>query len=465
MDSNYNNTPQTLTPALRLGMRGAINLATAGGKALIRLLVTLLGPYLIPVIIVLFIFGFIYTALFLVPKSIVVDKKASGQEVVAIFNGGTPDTWMLQEDQALKKKYDQLGERWHAGMETAEQLKARLGPDWREEINAGKIISEYDQAEPYRLPWAVLAGVDRVLGDPTINGKKTFDPNPDKHYAALKPAFTWKTVTYTKIIEETVTVNQKTELKTRKVTASMRLLEEADTFEADYKFDYATKEASQGTAGIDQVTSHLQVLSSTEQKGPYYGPLTQLLKSYGIADPMDVELVLQLAMNYDDKYLAEVDLKGIADYGFSVDLTQQYWDGPTGTRSLPLPQKYMPIITSPFGMRLHPILHSWRMHTGVDFGAPMSTPVYAFQNGKVIFTGWMGATGNTVVIDHGSFKTQYGHLSQIGVKVSQEVASGMKVGEVGSTGTLSTGTHLHFEVDLIGDGWSKPVDPLPYLNN
>ncbi|HYO86287.1 MAG TPA: peptidoglycan DD-metalloendopeptidase family protein [Dermatophilaceae bacterium] len=115
-------------------------------------------------------------------------------------------------------------------------------------------------------------------------------------------------------------------------------------------------------------------------------------------------------------------------------------------------------VTSPFGMRFHPILKYSRLHTGMDFGAGCGTPVYAVGDGEVVRAGWAGGYGNQVVIAHGgSVASTYNHLSAI-AKRSGSVGRGSLIGYVGTTG-LSTGCHLHFEVRVNG----VPVNPASYL--
>jgi murein DD-endopeptidase MepM/ murein hydrolase activator NlpD len=103
-------------------------------------------------------------------------------------------------------------------------------------------------------------------------------------------------------------------------------------------------------------------------------------------------------------------------------------------------------ITSEFGMRIHPILRTKRMHTGIDISAPGGVEIKAAQSGNVIFSGWNGANGNTVIIDHeNGFSTLYAHQSSILVRKGDKVVAGQAIGKVGSTG-WSTGNHLHFEI-------------------
>lgn len=125
---------------------------------------------------------------------------------------------------------------------------------------------------------------------------------------------------------------------------------------------------------------------------------------------------------------------------------------------LPLPSgSYVP--TSPFGWRVHPILHDWRLHTGQDLGAALGTPVYAVAAGRVVAAGPNDGAGNQVLLDHGDgVQSAYDHLSAIVVPVGARVRPGQLVGRVGSTG-LSTAPHLHFAVRLDG----RPIDPAAYL--
>lgn len=116
-------------------------------------------------------------------------------------------------------------------------------------------------------------------------------------------------------------------------------------------------------------------------------------------------------------------------------------------------------ITSRFGSRLHPVLGYRRFHAGVDFGASYGTGIVAADSGKVIFSGWYGGYGNSVIIDHGGgLTTLYAHASRLNVREGQAVTKGQSIAAVGSTG-LSTGPHLHFEVRRNG----SPVDPMGFL--
>ena len=115
--------------------------------------------------------------------------------------------------------------------------------------------------------------------------------------------------------------------------------------------------------------------------------------------------------------------------------------------------------TSGFGVRSDPFLGRPAMHTGLDFRAASGDPVRATANGKVASAGWAGGYGRMVEIDHGNgLSTRYGHLSEIGVKVGDQIKIGQVIGEVGSTGR-STGPHLHYETRIDGEA----VDPQKFL--
>ena len=109
-------------------------------------------------------------------------------------------------------------------------------------------------------------------------------------------------------------------------------------------------------------------------------------------------------------------------------------------------------LSSPFGMRKHPIDGFTKMHRGTDFAAPMGTPIMASGDGVIKKAGWCGGGGNCVVIRHNStYQTVYAHMSKFakGIRSGVRVKQGQTIGYVGSTGK-STGPHLHYEVIVNG---------------
>ena len=118
-------------------------------------------------------------------------------------------------------------------------------------------------------------------------------------------------------------------------------------------------------------------------------------------------------------------------------------------------------LTSPFGMRIHPITGKETMHQGVDMAAPQGTPIYAAKDGKVTRTAFQaGGAGYYVSISHGGgFSSVYMHMTHYIVSPGQYVKAGQVIGYVGSTGG-STGPHLHFGIAYNG----TYVNPLKYVS-
>lgn len=106
-------------------------------------------------------------------------------------------------------------------------------------------------------------------------------------------------------------------------------------------------------------------------------------------------------------------------------------------------------ITSPFGMRFHPIKRRNIFHEGIDLATPMGTPLYAVNNGTITHAGWMGGYGYTVDISMGDFAVRYAHLDRMDVSRGEVVVRGQRIGLSGNTGN-STGPHLHFELRYRG---------------
>jgi murein DD-endopeptidase MepM/ murein hydrolase activator NlpD len=128
----------------------------------------------------------------------------------------------------------------------------------------------------------------------------------------------------------------------------------------------------------------------------------------------------------------------------------------------PISNKQLVAIASGFGVRIHPIYKVKKMHTGIDFAAPIGTPIYATADGKieevsVKFSGY----GKMIVIDHGfGYKTRYAHMHDFAVRTGQNIKRGELIGYVGDTG-ISTAPHLHYEVMMNG----VLINPVHYFFN
>ena len=120
-------------------------------------------------------------------------------------------------------------------------------------------------------------------------------------------------------------------------------------------------------------------------------------------------------------------------------------------------------LSSPYGMRKHPIDGFNKMHQGTDFAAPMGTPIMASGSGIIKKAGWCGGGGNCIVIKHNSaYQTIYAHMSKFakGMRSGIRVKQGQTIGYVGSTGK-STGPHLHYEVLINGKRVNSQTLKLP----
>jgi len=113
--------------------------------------------------------------------------------------------------------------------------------------------------------------------------------------------------------------------------------------------------------------------------------------------------------------------------------------------------------------RYHPILKTWRAHHGVDYDAPIGTPVRATASGRIMAVGWNGGYGNMIAIRHaGPYSTLYAHLARYrpGLRAGQRVEQGEIIGYVGRTG-LATAPHLHYEFLVNGVYRNPRTVPLP----
>ena len=147
-----------------------------------------------------------------------------------------------------------------------------------------------------------------------------------------------------------------------------------------------------------------------------------------------------------------------------VQVNEKLYNPEVGTK-LRYPLATKGTLTSGYGTRvpfMTPGGMSTSFHGGIDIAAPMGTHVLAAEAGKITIASWFGGYGNCIEVTHADgMKTRYGHLSEINVKVGDNVLRGQLIGKVGSTG-ISTGPHLHFEV--YPDG-KTAVNPAPFLTD
>lgn len=187
------------------------------------------------------------------------------------------------------------------------------------------------------------------------------------------------------------------------------------------------------------------LLYELEQKSQEYELLME--ESEALQEDLMQEIAAKekdLAAAKYDEYLAKLALQG------ENPPSDATWVTPVSGYTL----------TSPFGMRTHPILGTQRMHNGIDMACAQGTPIYATRAGTVTVASYQaGGAGNYVSINHlDGFASIYMHMTNYIVSAGQTVSQGQLIGYVGSTG-LSTGPHLHFGISYAG----TYVNPLAYI--
>lgn len=391
----------------------------------------------------------------------------------AIFAWGESDAgWPFEKDERLFQKYLKLDADWFNKFQgrselLAEKVDSVSGDAADEEATAGsvwgsysEVVSEKDQLKPHRVHWALMASMDKVLGDPVVHGfhgmeddqgTKGRKPDPDRRFKELEPRnVEWEEFElYYYHWWETKTKDG-WESHSEEYTKKIVLLKRVDAYEADFFYTWKPRVVERKSEH-----SYLKVIvpqcAGAEKKGPLYARLKETLNSYGLIKDSDVELVLQLAMNLDETFQADVQS---FNSPYNLTIPDVHFTGEPGEIGWPCPGN----VSSPFGYRADPFTGEKRFHAGVDIANREGTEIRSAASGVVIWTGRAGGYGNRVIIDHGSFRTAYAHLQKILVKPGREVKGGDVIGLMGSTGR-STGPHLHFEVIVNG----KYVDPAEFI--
>lgn len=163
----------------------------------------------------------------------------------------------------------------------------------------------------------------------------------------------------------------------------------------------------------------------------------------------------------NDKILEEEEDK-LIKFAKEIDskiVKLQRVEGPYSGGAMQWPVPVYKRISDYFGYRIHPVLKTKKLHTGIDIASAAGNKVVAANDGTVIYSGTLGGYGKTIMIDHGGgIVTLYGHNSSLVVSEGAQVKRGDTIAKIGSTG-ISTGPHCHFEVRKNG----SYVDPMPYL--
>lgn len=209
----------------------------------------------------------------------------------------------------------------------------------------------------------------------------------------------------------------------------------------------------QSVVGIEAQLALASIEETLFDQGEAPEPRPPASRTLARGGPAMVErhVVYQRARAIVARELVHAPRQGERDQGSPRQSGRERWADPIRDARL----------TSRFGPRIDPITgQRGRMHRGIDFAAPMGTPVLATAGGTIVLAGWCSrGTGNCVVIDHGDgWKSQYFHLSRVDVAAGARVGQGQRVGALGSTGR-STGPHLHFQ---IGRG-REARDPMRHI--
>lgn len=455
------------------GVSGALRAARLAGAYVYRRVVgaicaklaVWLCPLIAPLLIFVLLFGFVYFSVFMLPRYIAEEVQAR-----VIYHTGEQDPWTLDDDAALYRRYMEINQKWlgqFQGQESLENervkhidgnaadLQATVGEVWGSYMKdspakGASIVAEQDQVKPHAVPWSVLAGLDRVLGDPIITGLPEREPNPEFHHEYLEPRLEWQAFelyyyhTWTVCDEDGNCTTY-----TQEYRHPIRLLRCADAYEANFEYTWREKVIEHRSEN-----SYLKIIVpefvSVSKTGPYYVRLQDLLAEHGLVQKLDTELVLELAVNMDPEFHYEFATLG----DFRLDAVPGIYEGPLG----PITWPAAGTITSGFGWRVHPVFGGKRFHTGIDIANSEGTPVHAAANGVVVYATTLSGYGRTVVIDHGQYTTLYAHLRSFSVRPGQKVAAGDEIGKMGQTG-VATGPHLHFEVRRE----NQYVDPLDWL--
>ena len=222
------------------------------------------------------------------------------------------------------------------------------------------------------------------------------------------------------------------------------VLVESNTIMGHYKYHYQERSVENGNMKITQkIFTNEELISKKYERLENYLKKNLHIRESDIEN--SVETVIQAANGY---YHGEENVAWLQGSLSSSIITDGKSLVPTGMFIWPTPGYTK--ITSPFGMRTHPVTGAYKLHTGTDIAAPTGANFIAMADGTVVKAGYNTAYGNMVMIEHGNgIVTLYAHGSEILVKTNQ-----VAVLKVGSTG-YSTGPHAHFDV-IINGSYSNP---------
>ena len=395
------------------------------------------------------------------------------QNPPGLLHWGEGAVWTHDQDIELQQEYLELERDWIRPFQNQhslnnEQVDHVSGNRGNHEATVSDVwndvLSERAQVNQHRPRWALMASLDRVIGDPIIHHDQIMrKPEPEKRLKELKPInLVWEDfeLYYYKRWEVEVTTTNidgststSCETRTKKYKHTIQLLTSIETIEGKYVYTWDKEiditEHDADDCGDSFREVHTPRLVNIERTGTPYQKIKDVLIENNLTQIENVELVLQLAMNQDEEFKTTIQYYGIFSQGVFKPID---FLGTAGEIAWPTHG----VMVSPFGPRQSPGINKntgnripGGFHGGIDIANSSGTSIHAAANGVVVFAGGMGGFGKTVVINHGDFKTLNAHMSRIKVDVNDEVKQGYIVGLMGSTGN-STGPHLHFEYQPAG---------------
>ncbi len=405
-----------------------------------------------------------------------VTTDASSGQLDILSYGNTDTSWPLSKDQQLFKTYLDLDSNWLSNYEPPGKLlgstpdsssgngavsNKTVGDIWSSWMS--QIPSESEQAYPYRVPWSVLAAMDKVVGDQNFIGTNLpgaegdgRQPDPNTHFNELSPTLTWQTFELTYYHQWTVTVtdkkgNTETKTYTEQYMKNIRLLTSAACYDANYQYAW-TSDVIDQKGNNSEVKVTIPQVTLVTRTGPYYEKLKQILAEpeYNLTTQMDLEMVIQVAQSLDQAYNMDSWLFGTP---LELEMNTENGTGLTGRF------EFMPVANAPaaipYGFYYNSDLEELAMNPGVDLLTTPGETVSSVAAGTVVFVGNYGSDGNAIMINHGNCRTLYADLESTSVSVGQQVAGGQAIGKVGMP-------YLHFEVRT-GTGETEYLNPANYL--
>ncbi len=273
------------------------------------------------------------------------------------------------------------------------------------------------------------------------------------YYAfSLTRAYTWQTLELERLQEE----NQRQHFELQGVARKMSLLN--DQMERFENFHTRFRMLAEKDLGTDR-TKHSRTRGSFSDGGLDTDMYTSSIfpKKSLLREAEQVYLELEELRSQSLQYVKSMyKIEDVLGLDQPMSLSHPISTPGLGFRFLwPTNGRIM----SHYGKRISPITGEWTRHDGIDISARIGTPVRATADGVVLFRGWDGAYGNTILIDHGQgYVSRYAHLSHMYVKQGDNIHRGDIIGTVGTSGN-ATGPHLHFEVNAKG----RTLNPLKLL--